>query len=152
MGGRTACTGPPTAARARGKTGRTSRAASRQALRVSTIGPRLPAREGYDGDDTVVVNGVLQRGDALEVTADARQQLVDPGDRQDTVERIVQGLVHGGELTIAHLQPDEAHDLLQVVLDPVVHLLYHGGADHQLRVLDGEGRLAAERLQDRQLL
>ncbi len=89
--------------------------------------------------------------DADDVQIFPRQQFMDGGDGENAVQALGQHLLDAALPGIVHLEAQQGGDLLQVVLDPVVHLLNDRRFDHQFGVFDGDGRMVAQRGQHRNL-
>ncbi len=75
------------------------------------------------------------------------EHLVDGGDREDPVDRVGQRLL-GIDPLGARLQPKQRGHGLEVVLDPVVDLLGEHAAQRHPAVLERNGRLVGDRLEE----
>ena len=79
------------------------------------------------------------------------QDLVDGGDRQDPVDRVVER-PQGIDTDRPRLQPQERCDRLKVVLDAVVDLLGQHAAHHRPPVLECDRRMVGDRREQRSLV
>ena len=77
-----------------------------------------------------------------------RQHLVHRGDGEDPVDRVSERLARIDALG-ARLQPEQRRDGLEVVLDAVVDLLGQDAAQRHAAVLERDGRVVGDRLQQR---
>ena len=89
--------------------------------------------------------------DADDVQVLARQQLVDGGDGEDAVQGLGEHLLDAALARVVHLEAQQGGHLLQIVLDPVVHLLDDRRFDQQFGVFDGDGGVVTKRGQQRDL-
>ena len=80
------------------------------------------------------------------VLAVLRQHLVHGGDREDPVDGVGQRLARVDGVC-ARLQPQERGDRLEVVLDPVMDLLGEDAAHHGPAVLERDGGVVGDRLE-----
>ena len=87
-----------------------------------------------------------QLGEVDVVLAVLGQHLVDGGDREDPVDRVGQRPARV-DLRRARLQPQQRGDGLEVVLDPVVDLLGEHAAHHRAPVLERDGSVVRDRLE-----
>ena len=76
-----------------------------------------------------------------------REHVVHGSDADDPVDALRQHLLHRLEAVMVQLEPQEARDRLQAILDPVVHLLDDRRAHHQLRIRDRDGGVVGQRRQ-----
>ena len=79
------------------------------------------------------------------------QRLVYGGDGEDPVDGVLERLARVDALG-ARLQAQERGDGLEVVLDPVVDLLGEDAAHHRAPVLERDGGMVGDRLEQRALL